>query len=122
VKRLLPLLLVAGAYAHEMTPAYPKLEPSYVSGVHRASLEMFNRREDVQFYEIGVFSKDWEPVPFVTAYAIMKLDYLRRVKFDVYIRNEDVARAAYVCSKSKLRSDTSNITAVSSRICSKFKQ
>ena len=122
MKRLLPLLLVAGAYAHEMTPAYPRLEPSYVSGVHRASLEMFNRREDVDYYEIGVFSKDWEPIPFVTSYKIMRLPYLRHAKFDVYIRNEDVARAVYVCSKSKLRSDTSSITAVSSRICSKFKQ
>lgn len=107
--------------AHEMTPAYPKLAPSHVGGVQKASLELFNRRADVQFYEIGVFESDWTPVPFVSAYTIVKLDYLGRVKFDVYVRDADALRATYVCSRSKLRNDTDKATVVSSRICSKFK-
>jgi hypothetical protein len=116
------LLLVSFcANAHEMTPAYPKLEPSHVSGVYKASLQMFNRRSDVQFYEIGVFQEDWTSVPFVSSYTIIKLDYLGQVKFDVYIREEDVKRAVYICSKSKLRNDTSKATVISSRICSKIK-
>jgi hypothetical protein len=115
------LLVSACAHAHEMTPAYPKLEQSHVSGVYKASLQMFNKRADVQFYEIGVFQEDWTPVPFVSAYTVLKLDYLGQVKFDVFIREADIKRAVYVCSKSKLRNDSSKATVVSSKICSKFK-
>jgi hypothetical protein len=104
-----------------MTPAYPKLESSHVDGVKKASMEMFNRRADVSFYEIGVFTDKWEPVPFVTSYAIVKLDYLKRIKFEVYIRDEDVKSATYICSRSKLRDDASKAPMVSSKICSKIK-
>lgn len=120
--RTLILLLASSlAYGHEMTPAYPKLEPSHIQGVHKASLEMFNRRADVQFYEIGVFEDSWKPVPFVSSYKIVKLDYLGKVKVDVYIREEDVKYATYVCSMSKLRGEPAKAPVVSSRICSKLK-
>lgn len=120
--RTLILLLASSlAYGHEMTPAYPKLEPAHVQGVYKASLEMFNRRADVQFYEIGVFEDNWKPVPFVSSYKIVKLDYLGKVKVDVYIREEDVKNATYVCSMSKLRGEQPKAPVVSSRICSKFK-
>lgn len=120
-RSLILLLASSLAYGHEMTPAYPKLEPAYVQGVYKASLEMFNRRADVQFYEIGVFDDNWNSVPFVSSYNIIKLDYLGKVRFDVYVRDEDVKKARYVCSMSKLRSEPSKATVVSSRICSKFK-
>jgi hypothetical protein len=84
-------------------------------------MEMFNKREDVEFYEIGVFDENWNAIPFVTSYNIIKLRYLGHVAFDVYIRKDDVSRAEYICSKSKLRKDGNTKTAVSSRICSKFK-
>ena len=48
-------------------------------------MEMFNRRKDVEYYEIGVFDEEWKPVPFVTSYKILKLNYLSHVKFDVYM-------------------------------------
>lgn len=120
-RSLILLLASSLAYGHEMTPAYPKLEPAHVQGVYKASLEMFNRRADVQFYEIGVFDDNWNSVPFVSSYNIIKLDYLGKVRFDVYVRDEDVKKARYVCSMSKLRSEPSKATVVSSRICSKFK-
>jgi hypothetical protein len=119
-RSLILLLLVTCAHAHEMVPAYPKMESSHVAGVSKTSVEVFNRREDVQYYEVGVFTKDWTPVRFVTAYNIIKLNYLGRVKIDVYIRDEDVASATYICSQSKIRSDMNNTTAVSSKICSKL--
>ena len=109
------------AYAHEMTPAYPKLVPSHVQGVKKTSVEVFNRRNDVEFYELGVFAADWSVVPFVSTYRIFKLQYLNRIKLEVYIRDEDAPRAMYLCSVSKLRPDVDRLTAVSSRICSKLK-
>ena len=118
---LFMLVFTVGAYAHEMTPTYPKLSPSHLNNVYKTTMEMFNKREDVEYYEIGVFDKEWNPIPFVTSYQVIKLKYLGHVTFDIYIRKADVSRAEYVCSKSKLRKDDNTRTAVSSRICSRFK-
>ena len=115
------MLFCGSAYAHEMTPTYPKLEPSHVSGVYKTTMEMFNKRQDVDWYEIGVFDSEWNSIPFVSSYKIFNLNYLGHVKFDIYIRESDKTRATYVCSKSKLRKEDTSKTAVSSRICSKFK-
>ena len=69
----------------------------------------------------SVFDKEWNTVPFVTAYKILRLKYLGHVKFEVFIKAEDARSAYYICSKSKLRSEVSNTPMVSSRICSKVK-
>jgi len=115
------LLVSFPALAHEMTPTYPKLEPSHLDNVYKTTMEMFNKREEVEYYEIGVFDAEWKPIPFVTKYEIIKIRYLGHVTFDVYIRKQDVSRATYVCSMSKLRKDGTTKTAIASRICSKFK-
>lgn len=109
------------AFAHEMTPTYPKLEPSHLDGVVKTTMQMFNKRDDVEYYEIGVFDKDFNPVPFVTSYNVLKIEYLGHVTFDVYIRKVDKDKAVYICSRSKLRKDNSVRTVVSSKICSKIK-
>ena len=82
---------------------------------------MFNSRKDVQFYEIGVFTELWEPIPFVTTYKILKVDYLSVVNFDVYIRTRDIEDTEYICSLSKLRENGSNLTMMATKICSRFK-
>ena len=117
------LLMAFGSYvgAHEMTPTYPKLEPASVNGLHKTTMKMFNKRADVEYYEIGVFDKDWNPIPFVTSYTILNVKYLGHVTFDIYIRKQDVSRTEYICSSSKLRKEDSKRTAVNSRICSKVK-
>lgn len=107
--------------AHEMTPTYPSLEISHMDNVYKASMEMFNKRDDVEYYEIGVFDSEWKPIPFVSSYKVLKLKYLGHVQFDVYIRKTDASRAEYICSKSKLRKATAVRQAISSRICSKFR-
>lgn len=115
------MLVSFPVFAHEMTPTYPKLTPSYMDNVYKTTMEMFNKRDDVEYYEIGVFDKDWNPIPFVTSYKIIRLRYLGHVTFDVFIRKADVGRAEYICSKSKLRKDSNTKTAITSRICSRFK-
>jgi len=118
---MLFMLVSSPSMAHEMTPTYPKLSPSHLDNVYKVTMEMFNKRQDVEYYEIGVFDEEWKPIPFVTSYQVIKLRYLGHVTFDVYIRKSDVSRAEYICSKSKLRKDDGSRTSVSSRICSKFK-
>lgn len=116
------VFLSSAAYAHEMTPTYPTLGPSHLDGLYKTTMQMFNKREDVKYYEIGVFDSEWNGIPFVSSYNIIKIKYLGHVTFDIYIRKADYERATYICSKSKLRKEDITRTAIASRICSKIKK
>lgn len=105
--------------AHEMTPTYPVFHPSYMAGVHKVTMSIFNKRKDVDWYEIGVFDKDRNRIPFVSQYSVMRLDYLDHLTFDVYVRDLDVERVAYICSRSKISAGDASPTLVASVICSK---
>jgi len=121
---LLFLVLALGGkqvWAHEFTPAYPTLEQSYMDGVLQTKMLLFNLRKDVTYYELDVFDKDWNKVPFAATDKIVEVKYLERKYIDVFVREKDKGRALYICSKSKLLSDNSNITMVATRICSKIK-
>lgn len=122
MKKLALLLALIPSFlnAHELTPTYPKLNPSYVDGVSVTRMLLFNRREDVSYYEIEVYDEEFNQVVFATSTKLLKVDYLDRVYFDVYIRNVDTDKATYICTKSKLfKGDFSS--GVASRICSKLK-
>tara|TARA_R100001463_G_scaffold954_1_gene4217 strand:+ start:913 stop:1284 length:372 start_codon:yes stop_codon:yes gene_type:complete len=114
-------LLSSIVAAHDMTPTYPKWKMSFIPSAKMTSMEVFNKRSDVQWYQIGVFDEDWQPIPFVTRYKILRVKYLSRVKFDVYVNDNDVKRAEYICSTSKLRGNDDFKPIVESKICSRFK-
>ena len=118
---ILCLLLSGGVLSHEMTPTYPKWEISGIDDVKKTTMRIWNAREKVRYYEIGLFSADWKPIPFVTTYRILPVGYLKEVKFDVYITENNIKRAIYLCSLSKLRSSNESQTLLATRICSKFK-
>ena len=107
--------------AHEMTPAYPVLDSSYINGVVVAKMKLFNRREDVEYYQIEVFTEDWKPVSFATTARILKVGYNKNKLFDVYIRFADVKKTKYICTTSKVFKGGNQETLVSSMICSKIK-
>lgn len=118
---VLLMLSSVHAFGHEMTPTYPKLRPSYIDGLNVITMNLFNRRQDVIYYEIEVYDDDWKQVSFASQEKIIKIDYLGRKDFDVYIREKDSKTVRYVCTTSKLlkSEDTSMIT---SKICSKIKR
>lgn len=107
--------------AHELTPTYPQLRPAYVDGVLVTTLKIWNRRTDVEYYEIGVYDKYWKELPFAAGDKIMKLTYLEKKQFEVYIKSEHKERAEYICTTSKLMRDDVLSTGVKSRICSRIK-
>lgn len=117
------MLLAAKVQAHEMVPTYPKLNSSYMGGLQVTTVTVFNKRPEVEYYEIGVFDDDWNALTFVSQYKIYKVPHLSTVSIDIYIRDEDKYKVSYICSKSKLRKADGTIrTAVSSRICSRVKK
>ena len=107
--------------AHQFTPTYPELSLSYVKGVYKADMLLFNNRQDISYYTIGVYDKDWKPVKFATENRIVKMQHLERKNITVYIREEDKEEALYICSKSKTLVDEAQTSIVTSRICSKIK-
>ena len=118
---LIFLLGLSGyASAHEFTPTYPKLKQSYVEGVLYATMTLFNKRTDVQYYELGVFDAEWNKIPFAVQEEIMQIKHLETKEIDVFIREKDREEAVYICSKSKLVVDGKSKTSLSSRICSKI--
>ena len=107
--------------AHEFTPTYPTLKQSYLPGILYVTMTLFNKRENVEYYELGVFDENWEAVPFVSmGNPIIKIEYLQKREINIYITEKNKERAKYVCSKSKLVVDGTAKTSVSSRICSKI--
>jgi|TARA_A200000159_G_scaffold3696_1_gene3733 hypothetical protein len=119
---VLVLMSVSVVRAHEMVPTYPEMKPSFMDGLQKLTMTMFNKRQEVEYYEIGVFTEEWEPLPFVSNYKVFKIPYLSTVTFDIYIRDEDKNKAEFICSQSKLRKEQLTRTAVSSRICSRVKK
>ena len=109
------------ASAHEMTPTYFELSQSYIDNVLKTTIELFNRREDVKYYEINVYDKDWKEIPFVTTNKIVHLEYLAKESIDIYIRKSDRDKVAYICTLSKFIKSSESKTNVASRICSKIK-
>ena len=116
------LTLSSFASAHEMIPTYPQWEQSAYAGVQTTTMQLFNKREEIEYYEIGVFDEAWNPLRFVTSYSVLKVAYLEHALFDIYMRNSDASKAVYICSRSKVSRRDSVRTAVSSRICSKIKK
>lgn len=118
----LVLVLAAGqGSAHELVPTYPELKPSYVQGVLSTTLVLFNKREDIRYYEISVFDSQWNKLEFATSSRIIEVPYQKQLSFDVFVRSKDREKVTYICTESKLTKQQQTITVVSSRICSKIK-
>lgn len=121
IKTIIAIALFTGsAIAHELTPTYPELRPSYVDKVLVTTMKMWNRRDDVEYYEIGVFDEEWNKVPFAANERIFKIAHLERETFDVYFRQKDVDRIHWICTTSKQLKQDVKSTGVKSRICSRI--
>lgn len=115
------IVLANIANSHEFTPTYPKLKRSYVDGVMVTQMRLFNKRSDVEFYEISVYDVEWNRLPFASESRIIKVGYLKTKFFDIYIRESDMEMAEYICTQSKLKKEDVQSTGISSRICSRIK-
>ena len=121
--RYLILFCIAfGANSHEFTPTYPKLQPSELEGVLKVTMQLFNRREDIEYYEIEAFDKDNKPIPFATYRETVQVKYLERKNLEIYFRSKDRDKVTYVCTKSKILTGNKKASVISSKICSKIKR
>ena len=108
--------------AHQFTPTYPRFEPSFVEDVMSTKMELFNKRSEVEYYELSVYDANWNPVVFASEDKLIFIKYLETKKINVYIKNEDLRKVTYICTESRLRKEDVKDTVISSKICSKIKQ
>lgn len=112
--------LALSAQAHDMTPAYPEFRPSYIAGVSKTKMHLFNKRNDSNFFEISVYDYLWKSIPFASTNKIIEVRHTKKKSFDVYIKNEDLDKVTYICTKSKLLKQK-NVPLIATEICSKVK-
>lgn len=116
------LVLCSGyASAHSWTPTYPIFAPSYIDGVIQTDMMLFNKRQDVTYFEIEVTDENFKSIPFASNNKIYNVNYLQRVKVTIYIREESLADAVYICSRSKFLKKDLPQNLVSTRVCSKIR-
>lgn len=121
---MLFLTMISGqaTLAHEFTPTYPKLEESYMEGVLSVKMRLFNKRDDIRYYRVGVYDAEWNKIPFVIMGGkTINVEYLETKNFDVYIQEKSRDSVTYICTKSLTLQDGSTRTVMASRICSKVK-
>lgn len=114
-------LVCSNAWAHQMTPTYPKLRLAIVEGILETTVTVFNRRPEVEYYEIAVYDENWNPITFATESRLIQLKYLEKKSIDVYIQEKDKGRVKYICTTSKIEKSKATETTIYSRICSKIK-
>lgn len=112
-------LMATTAHAHEWTPTYPKFEPSFMEGIVVTNMKIFNKRSDVEFYELTVHDKDWNAIPFASTAKLLYVPYLGQKSVDIFIREADCDRIEYICTTSKQLALDAPSSGVDSRICSK---
>ena len=119
IKTIILLCVSGSAMAHELTPTYPKLEPTYVKGVLSTKLIMWNARVDVEHYKIEVTNAFWNDVPFITEEKIVKLGYHERREIEIFLPEDTTAQ--YICTRSLLEKGKRSRSIISSKVCSKIK-
>ena len=83
-------------------------------------MQLFNKRKEIEYYELSVYDANWKSLPFASESKIVKIQYLQTKDILVYIKKEDLKRVKYICSESKIQKENNQNTLVSSRICSKI--
>lgn len=116
------LFMLGGqANAHQFVPTYPKFTPSFMEGILQTRMELFNKRNDAEYYEIDVYDSNWNTVTFATDSKLMYVKYLQTKKINIYIKAEDLKKITYICTESRIRKEEATATVISSKICSKVK-
>ena len=115
------LFIANSAAAHELTPTYPEFKQSYVDNVLVTQQKLWNRRQDVEYYEIDVYDKNWFNIKFASANKVIKVGYLEHQVIDIYIRETDLDNVEYICTTSKQLKQDVQSTGVKSMICSRVK-
>ena len=119
---LLLVLICGSASAHQWTPAYVELRPSYISGIHTAEMKFYNSRDDVEFYQVQVLDGRFNPIKFAISGGQTDMIHVRHrqyKKVDVYVPSYEATRVVYICTRSMILKKFETASLVSSRICSK---
>lgn len=118
---LMFVLACGPAMAHELTPTYPEFRASYMRDISVTTMEMFNAREEIEFYRVDVYTENWDPIPFATGQRVFRIQHRERYTFNVYVRDSDLDKLEFICTTSMIEEGTVDSQGISSRVCSRVK-
>ena len=119
---LLLVLICGSATAHQWTPSHVELRPSYVAGIHTATMKFYNTRDDVEYYQVQVTDGQFNPIKFAISGGQSDVFHVRHRQYktiDVYVPSYEATRVVYICTRSMILKKFETASLVSSRICSK---
>ena len=119
---LLLILICGSATAHQWTPSHVQLRPSYVDGIHTATMKFYNSRNDVEYYQVQVTDGKFNPIKFAISGGqtdVFHVPHRQHKTVDVYVPSYEAVRVVYICTRSMILKKFETASLVSSRICSK---
>lgn len=120
---LVLVLVLFGGYAnaHQFLPTYPTFQLSHIDDVVYTKMQLFNKRKEIDFYELSVFDGEWNTIPFASENKLIQINYLETKEINIYLKKSDLKRVVYICTESKIRKQDIQYAVISSKICSKVK-
>ena len=119
---LLLILICGSATAHQWTPSHVQLRPSYVGGIHTATMKFYNSRDDVEYYQVQVTDGQFNPIKFAISGGENDVFHVRHRQYktiDVYVPSYEATRVVYICTRSMILKKFETTAIISSRVCSK---
>jgi len=116
------IALIGGdAYAHQFLPTYPKFQYSFIDGVMYTKMQLFNKRKEVEYYELSVYDDNWNKISFASETKLIRISYLQTKDVNVYVKKQDLFKVTYICTESKHQRENVQVAVIATQICSKVK-
>lgn len=116
------MALIGGdVYAHQFLPTYPKFQNSFIDGVMYTKMQLFNKRKEVEYYELSVYDDNWNKISFASETKLIRISYLQTKDVNVYVKKQDLFKVTYICTESKHQRENVQVAVIATQICSKVK-
>ena len=116
------IALIGGdVYAHQFLPTYPKFQYSFIDGVMYTKMQLFNKRKEVEYYELSVYDDNWNKISFASETKLIRISYLQTKDVNVYVKKQDLFKVTYICTESKHQRENVQVAVIATQICSKVK-
>jgi hypothetical protein len=116
------IALIGGdVYAHQFLPTYPKFQHSFIDGVMFTKMQLFNKRKEVEYYELNVYDDQWNKITFASETKLIRISYLQTKDVNVYVKKQDLLKVTYICTESKHQRENVQVAVIATQICSKVK-
>ena len=84
-------------------------------------MQLFNKRKEVEYYELSVYDDNWNKISFASEAKLIRISYLQTKDVNVYVKKQDLFKVTYICTESKHQRENVQVAVIATQICSKVK-